>query len=220
MQPGSDTARAPAGWALVWIGLTLACVQPGDLDGRPCPCAEQQGFVCCGSTRRCVRPEELASPACPPAIAPAPGAQPPRAGGAVNPDPAPAGAPDAGESKSGPAPGIRPDAAVSEVDAPSPPPDGPSPPPDVWPLPPVNPADGPASASCTEEPRGVRAFYWDDTGHAGFMVSRQEPQFSFNWSDGPPDPSFDPDSVWSAVFATQLQPQISGDYTFFVAADD
>jgi hypothetical protein len=112
---------------------------------------------------------------------------------AATPDAPPALVPDAGALDPGP-----PDAPVDR---------------------PASPADA-AAAACTGEPHGVRAFHWDGQEHAGMMVSRQAPEFSFDWPGEAPDPALVPDSVWSSVLAAHVQPEVSGDHTFFVEADD
>jgi hypothetical protein len=179
---------------LLWaagLATSLGCAQPWDLVGRPCPCAEAQGYVCCRPTGRCVRPQDLETSTCPSApshpaqesVADAGGAYPP------TPDAPPVPAPDAGATI---------DPATPDA--------------------PAMPAD--AAAACSDEPHGVRAFHWDDEGHAGMMVSRQAPTFSFEWPGAAPDPALAPDSEWSSVLAAHLQPEVSGDHTFFVEADD
>jgi hypothetical protein len=191
-------AGAFARWVspILAAGALLGCVKPLPLDGRGCPCAEQHGFVCCETTGRCVRREQLAT--CP--------ASEPVDGAASRPVPAPPiSYPPPGESAAteDAAPPARADAGEPLSG-----PDAPSAPPDAGPM------------ACLGEPRGVRYFHWEELYHAGQSATGQAPVFSFSWPTGQPDPSLPADSSWSSVFATQLLPAASGDYTFFVNADD
>ncbi len=177
--------------ALAWVCAAAAFACIKPLQLGGRQCPCAVGYACCEATGLCVPPDQLASCSLDP--------------------------PDTGvtaDSASPAPPGYPPPLPPRAIMPPLPDADPPPPAPDA-----AVPADA-AAMACPGEPRGVRYFHWEGLDHSGQMVSGQAPAFSFSWPEGHPDPALPTVSAWSSVFATQLLPAISGDYTFFVKADD
>ncbi len=82
-------------------------------------------------------------------------------------------------------------------------------------------ADGPAiapsvDAGCGE---GLLARFYQSPDFTGPPLVRGGQGLSFDWQEGGPAPGAKAD-YWSATFSGHLTPQIAGEHTFFVQADD
>ncbi len=66
---------------------------------------------------------------------------------------------------------------------------------------------------------GLLATYFDEKNLTGPSVSRIDPTVNFDWQQGSPDPSISPDT-FSARWVSQIQPQFSETYTFYLTSDD
>jgi parallel beta-helix repeat protein len=66
---------------------------------------------------------------------------------------------------------------------------------------------------------GLKAEYFDTVDFIGDPVKRVEPTIRFDWGDGSPDASLQPDT-FSARFTGEIAAPASGKYTFYATADD
>jgi glucose/arabinose dehydrogenase len=66
---------------------------------------------------------------------------------------------------------------------------------------------------------GLSATYFDNTAFTGTSVSRVDPTVNFTWGAGSPAPGIAADT-FSVRWTGQVQPQVSGTYTFYTVSDD
>jgi hypothetical protein len=66
---------------------------------------------------------------------------------------------------------------------------------------------------------GLRASYFDSLDFTGPAIIHHGQGLVFDWQESGPAPGARADD-WSATWTGYLQPQVTGDHTFFVAADD
>ena len=74
-------------------------------------------------------------------------------------------------------------------------------------------------AACSNGGGGVSAAYYRDLAFAGTPVRRLERGLFLRWDEGSPDPSIPTDN-FSALFAADLQPDVTGLHTLFAGSDD
>jgi glucose/arabinose dehydrogenase len=66
---------------------------------------------------------------------------------------------------------------------------------------------------------GLTGTYYDNVDFTGVSITRTDPQVSFNWGSGSPDPAIGPDT-FSVRWTGQVQPLYSESYTFTTISDD
>lgn len=64
----------------------------------------------------------------------------------------------------------------------------------------------------------ARVVFFNEPDFTGQKLERPATGLSFDWGDGPPGTGIGRDN-WSAIIRGQLQPELSGDYTFRMRAD-
>jgi hypothetical protein len=66
---------------------------------------------------------------------------------------------------------------------------------------------------------GLRGDYFDNMDFTGTMIRRLDATVGFDWGEGSPDPSMDPNQ-FSVRWTGQVQPRFSETYTFYTVSDD
>ena len=198
-------ASAAVGW-LALLGVVLACARPVGLEDRACPCAQGKAFVCCELTGLCVKWQLYQAAAC---LAG-------RDAASARGDLANQIFGDAGGAPSIDAEAVAPDPAPRAPDASTPPGEAPAGRMQC----PYNPACYVEDEIYCEPGIGlVRGTYYDNLSFTGTAVTRLERGLSFDWETGSPDPTIASDT-FAAFWNTGLMPELDGDYTFFINADD
>lgn len=73
--------------------------------------------------------------------------------------------------------------------------------------------------AATQPSQGLTVTYYDNLDFTGRSVSRIDPTINFNWGNGSPDPSIQPDT-FAARWTGRITPRFSDLYTFHTITDD